>query len=156
MRPGIGGELLVPVAIERREGNLDDESRIIRTGEAMLVILIDATDDRDVRLRFVVVRDSYGLLLPRCPPGGKQVLQRLDDSLGAKAVLGALCHLVHHVAVDEFDSLGVVHALALMIRSYSLTVMRCIPGGPGGVDTVAGMVDMIDDMVTASPDRPRS
>jgi hypothetical protein len=73
----------------------------------VLVISVRTTDDRDVRLWFVIIGDPDGLLRPPCPPGWYEVKQILNEPNRGVTVLRALWHLGHHVAVDEFNPLGI-------------------------------------------------
>ena len=65
-------------------------------------------------------------------------------------MLRILAHLVHHVAVDEFDPAGVFQRPDAMIRSYSLTVIRWSGGDATGAgDDTVGRVAVAVDMGSA-------
>ena len=62
--PGIGPELLTPIDGEGRPGDLDQECHVGGPGLPVHEIVIGTPEDRDVRLRLVVLGDPDRLLAP--------------------------------------------------------------------------------------------
>jgi tetratricopeptide (TPR) repeat protein len=105
---GVSHPLLAPVLIEGSEGHLGQESHVLGARDPVRVILGGPPDDRDVRLRLVIVGDADRLLRAPGPTGTDDVSQPIEEFPGGIAMLRALCHLVHHVAVQEFDPVGIL------------------------------------------------